>query len=41
MSANYGWLKSPDGNEEAWVLFKTGENCEGYFTFNDILKQEE
>jgi hypothetical protein len=39
--ADYGWLQSPDGNEEAQVLFKAGKNQEGYFTSKDILKQTE
>ena len=41
VSADYGWLRSPDGEEEAQVLFKAGENREGYFTSEDILKQAE
>ena len=39
VSADYGWLRSPDGVEEARVLFKAGKNREGYFTSEDILKQ--
>jgi transposase len=41
VSADFGWLRSPDGKEEARVLFKAGENWEGYFTAEDILKQVE
>jgi hypothetical protein len=41
VSADYGWLRSPDGSEEARVLFKAGKNREGYFTSEDILKQTE
>jgi hypothetical protein len=41
VSADYGWLRSPDGEEEARVLFKAGKNREGYFTSDDILKQAE
>ena len=41
VSADYGWLQSPDGKEEAQVLFKARKNCEGYFTSDDILKQGE
>ena len=41
VSANFGWLRSPDGKEEARVLFKVGKNQEGYFTAQDILKQVE
>jgi hypothetical protein len=39
VSANYGWLQSPDGKEEAWVLFKVGKNCKGYFMAKNILNQ--
>lgn len=39
VSADYGWLWSPDGVEEARVLFKAGKNHEGYFTLEDILMQ--
>jgi hypothetical protein len=39
VSADYGWLRSPDGKEEARVLFKAGKNREGYFTNDDILNQ--
>ncbi|KAG2158959.1 uncharacterized protein EDB93DRAFT_1100023 [Suillus bovinus] len=38
VSADYGWLQSPNGKEEARV-FKAGKNCEGYFTNQDILEQ--
>jgi len=41
VSADYGWLQSPDGKEEARVLFKAGKNREGYFTSDDILEQAE
>ena len=41
VSADYGWLWSPDGAEETQVLFKAGKNHEGYFTLEDILKQAE
>jgi len=34
-----GWLHSPDGSEQAWVLFKAGKNRVGYFTNKDILDQ--
>ena len=37
VSANYGWLRSPDGKETARVLFKAGKNRDGYN--NDIIKQ--
>jgi hypothetical protein len=39
VSADYGWLCSPDGSEAAWVLFKAGKNHKGYFTNEDILDQ--
>jgi hypothetical protein len=39
VSADYGWLRSPDGKEEARVFFKAGKNHEGYFTNQDILEQ--
>ena len=39
VSADYGWLRSPDGKEEARVLFKAGKARQGYFTNEDILSQ--
>lgn len=39
VSADYGWLRSPDGKEDARVLLKIGKSREGYFTNNDVLKQ--
>ena len=39
ISADYGWLGSPDGKESAQVLFRPGTNWEGYFTNEDILQQ--
>jgi hypothetical protein len=41
VSADFGWLWSPDGRKEVRVLFKAGKNREGYFTTDDILKQVE
>jgi len=41
VSADYGWLRSPDGKEVARVLFKAGKNREGYFTNENILEQTE
>jgi hypothetical protein len=41
VSADYGWLSSPNGKEHARVLFKAGKNREGYFTNEDILAQAE
>ncbi|KAG9224502.1 hypothetical protein CCMSSC00406_0002347 [Pleurotus cornucopiae] len=37
VSADYGFLRSPDGTESSRVLFKAGKNREGYFTNEDIL----
>ena len=39
VSANHGWLRSPNGNEEARVLFKAGKNRDGYFTNDEIVEQ--
>lgn len=39
VSANYGWLMSPDGKECACMLFKVGKNRQGYFTNADVLVQ--
>jgi hypothetical protein len=39
ISADYGWLYSPDGTESARVLFRPGANREGYFTNEDMLWQ--
>ncbi|KAH9952405.1 hypothetical protein BGW80DRAFT_1452516 [Lactifluus volemus] len=39
VSADYGWLRSPDGKESARVVFRPGKNREGYFTNEDILAQ--
>jgi transposase len=38
VSADYGWLRSPDGLQSARVLFKAGKNRNGYFSSPDILK---
>lgn len=38
MSADYGFLQSPDGKEAAWVLFKAGKTRDGYFSSDKILK---
>jgi hypothetical protein len=37
VSADYGWLCSPNGSESARVLFKAGKNRDGYFSSADIL----
>jgi hypothetical protein len=39
VSADYGWLHSPDKTQEARMFFKAGKNHEGYFTNEDILNQ--
>ena len=39
ISADYGWLRSPDGPESTRILFRPGANCEGYFTNEDVLQQ--
>src|SRR5258705_13710327 len=39
VSVDYGWLRSPDGKENACVFFKAGKNQEGYFTNDEILEQ--
>ncbi|KAF9506285.1 hypothetical protein BS47DRAFT_1374149 [Hydnum rufescens UP504] len=39
VSADYGWLRSPDGSCTAQVLFKAGKNHEGFFTNDDIITQ--
>jgi hypothetical protein len=39
ISADYGWLRSPDGTKSARVLFWPGANREGYFTNEDMLQQ--
>lgn len=39
ISADYGFLRSPDGTEEARVLFPARAHREGYFTNEEILKQ--
>jgi len=39
VSADCGWLQSPDGKETAHVLFKAGKSREGYFTNKNVLEQ--
>ncbi|KAF8834175.1 hypothetical protein BDN67DRAFT_992719 [Paxillus ammoniavirescens] len=39
VSADQGWCCSPDGQESARVLFRTGKARDGWFTNEDILKQ--
>jgi hypothetical protein len=39
VSADYGWLQSPDGKESVQVLFKAGKSRDGYFSNEEILAQ--
>jgi hypothetical protein len=39
VSADYGWLRSPEKTKEARVFFRAGKNRKGYFTNEDILNQ--
>jgi hypothetical protein len=39
VSADYGWLRSPDGKESARVVLRPGAQRDGYFTNSDILAQ--
>jgi len=39
VSADYGWLWSPNGNESACVLFKAGKGSDGYFTNDEVVAQ--
>ena len=39
VSADYGWLRLADGKETARVLFRPGQNRDGYFENNDIVAQ--
>lgn len=39
ISADFGWLTSPDGKKSARRIFKPGKNRDGYFTNPDILDQ--
>jgi hypothetical protein len=41
VSAEVGWLRSPDGTELAWVYFKAGKTRDGYFTAELIQAQTE
>ncbi|KIJ10549.1 hypothetical protein PAXINDRAFT_164241 [Paxillus involutus ATCC 200175] len=41
VSADYGWLRSPDGKESARVLFRAGKSRDGYFTNDEILEHVE
>ena len=39
ISADFGWLISPDGKQSARRLFKPGKNRDGYFSNEDIIEQ--
>ena len=39
VSADYGWLRSPDGKESARVTIRPGTQRDGYFTNSDVLAQ--
>ena len=39
VSADYGWLRSPDGTESARVLLRPGAHRDGYFTHDDVIAQ--
>lgn len=39
VSANYGWLQSPDGAETACVFFEAGANRMGYYNNDHVLSQ--
>jgi hypothetical protein len=38
VSADYGFLYSHDGKENACVIFKPGKNHDGYFTNEEIIE---
>lgn len=39
VSADFGWLTSPDGKRSARHLFKPGANQDGYFSNEEIIEQ--
>ncbi|KXN89124.1 hypothetical protein AN958_06325 [Leucoagaricus sp. SymC.cos] len=39
VSADYGWLQSPDGSESAQVIFQAGKDRDGWMTNDNILAQ--
>ena len=41
VSADFGWLQSPDGTRTARRVMKPGKNRDGYFTSDDIGEQAE
>ena len=38
VSADYGYLQSPDGAESAHILFRAGKGCNGYYNNERILQ---
>jgi len=38
VSADYGYLQSPDGAETACILFRAGKGCDGYYTNERIIE---
>ncbi|KAI0371845.1 hypothetical protein BV20DRAFT_941233 [Pilatotrama ljubarskyi] len=38
VSAEYGWLRSPDGRDSTRILFHVGKNRDGYFTHEEIFQ---
>jgi len=41
VSADYGWLRSPDGTKSARILFHPGKGCDGYFSNNETIRHVE
>ncbi|KAF9223592.1 hypothetical protein BS17DRAFT_795740 [Gyrodon lividus] len=41
ISADYGWLQSPDKKESAHVIFKAGKQCNRYYTNGNIIEHAE
>lgn len=39
VSAEFGWLRSPDGKASARSVFRPGANRDGYFNNDDIIQQ--
>ena len=39
VSADFGWLASPDAKQSARRIFKPGKNRDGYFSNEDIIEQ--
>lgn len=39
VSADFGWLRSPDGKQSAQRVMKPGKAKDGYFTSDDIQFQ--